>query len=98
VLGHRISGQVAADWGLVHRAVAASELASAAESLASELSQAPTVMIGLTKWLLNTGLSASLRDQLTQEAFAMELSSRSQDFREGLRAFAERRRPDFGGM
>jgi 2-(1,2-epoxy-1,2-dihydrophenyl)acetyl-CoA isomerase len=39
-----------------------------------------------------------LRDQLADEAFGMELSSRSADFREGLKAFAERRRPEFGGM
>jgi 2-(1,2-epoxy-1,2-dihydrophenyl)acetyl-CoA isomerase len=66
--------------------------------LASELAQGPTVMLGLTKWLVNTGLSATLRDQLADEAFGMELSSRSADFREGLKAFAERRRPEFGGM
>jgi 2-(1,2-epoxy-1,2-dihydrophenyl)acetyl-CoA isomerase len=98
VLGRRLDGRTAADWGLVHRAVPADQVAAEAEGLVSELAQGPTVMLGLTKWLINTGLSTGLRDQLSAEAFAMELSSRSQDFREGLHAFVERRTPDFGGM
>jgi 2-(1,2-epoxy-1,2-dihydrophenyl)acetyl-CoA isomerase len=98
MLGRRIDGRTAADWGLIHRAVPAEEVDAVAEELAREMAQGPTVMLGLTKWLINTGLSSTLRDQLAEEAFGMELSSRSQDFREGLRAFAERRQPDFGGM
>jgi 2-(1,2-epoxy-1,2-dihydrophenyl)acetyl-CoA isomerase len=51
----------------------------------------------LTKSLLNASYSQSLAQQLVDEAFAMELSSRSPDFREGLTAFAERREPRFEG-
>ena len=98
MLGRRIDGRTAAEWGLIHRAVPAEQVDAVAEELAQEMAQGPTVMLGLTKWLINTGLSSTLRDQLTEEAFSMELSSRSQDFREGLRAFTERRRPDFGGV
>jgi 2-(1,2-epoxy-1,2-dihydrophenyl)acetyl-CoA isomerase len=98
MLGHRVDGRTAAEWGLIHHAAPGPEVEGVAEELASELAQGPTVMLGLTKWLINTGLSSTLRDQLGEEAFSMELSSRSQDFREGLRAFAERRRPDFGGF
>jgi 2-(1,2-epoxy-1,2-dihydrophenyl)acetyl-CoA isomerase len=97
MLGRRIDGRTAAEWGLVHSAVPCAEVDPAAEEIAAEMAQGPTVMLGLTKWLINTGLSSTLRDHLTEEAFSMELSSRSQDFREGLRAFTERRRPDFGG-
>ena len=53
--------------------------------------------LGLTKWLLHAGRDASLDQQLRNEAFALELSSRSQDFREGLSAFRERRPPRFEG-
>jgi 2-(1,2-epoxy-1,2-dihydrophenyl)acetyl-CoA isomerase len=98
LLGRRLDGRTAADWGLVHSAVPAAEVGAQAEALATEIAHGPTVMLGLTKWLINTGLSTGLRDQLTEEGFAMELSSRSQDFREGMRAFVERRSPDFGGM
>jgi 2-(1,2-epoxy-1,2-dihydrophenyl)acetyl-CoA isomerase len=51
----------------------------------------------LTKWLLAQSPAASLEQQLANEAFAMELSSRSTDFREGLAAFKEKRPPNFEG-
>jgi 2-(1,2-epoxy-1,2-dihydrophenyl)acetyl-CoA isomerase len=46
---------------------------------------------------VHAGASASLDDHLRNEAFALELSSRSQDFREGMAAFVEKRPPHFEG-
>lgn len=98
MLGRRLDGRTAAEWGLVHRAAPDAGLDAAAEQLLTELASGPTVMLGLTKWLINTGLSKGLDEQLAAEGFAMELSSRSHDFREGLKAFAEHRSPEFDGM
>ena len=53
--------------------------------------------LGLTKWLLRSGQTAPLDAHLQDEALALELSSRSEDFREGLAAFKEKRDPDFRG-
>ena len=53
--------------------------------------------LGLTKALINAAAEASLVEQLTAESMALELSSRAEDFREGLRAFVERREPGFSG-
>jgi 2-(1,2-epoxy-1,2-dihydrophenyl)acetyl-CoA isomerase len=72
-------------------------LDAAVDELADKLANGPTVAIGLTKSLLNAGYSQALEQQLVGEAFAMELSSRSPDFREGLVAFTERRDPKFEG-
>jgi 2-(1,2-epoxy-1,2-dihydrophenyl)acetyl-CoA isomerase len=47
--------------------------------------------------LLHESASASIDQQLANEALALELSSRTDDFREGLAAFKEKRRPDFEG-
>jgi len=53
--------------------------------------------LGLTKWLLANSTDAPLEAQLRNEAFALELSSRSEDFREGLAAFRDKRKPEFEG-
>jgi 2-(1,2-epoxy-1,2-dihydrophenyl)acetyl-CoA isomerase len=97
LLGRQLSGTEAAEWGMAHAAVDDDKVNSAADDLADRLAEGPTVSIGLTKSLLNASYSQSLEQQLIDEAFAMELSSRSPDFREGLTAFAERREPRFEG-
>jgi 2-(1,2-epoxy-1,2-dihydrophenyl)acetyl-CoA isomerase len=55
------------------------------------------VALGLTKWLLLAGQSEPLDAHLQNEAFALELSARSEDFREGLAAFVDKRPPEFRG-
>jgi 2-(1,2-epoxy-1,2-dihydrophenyl)acetyl-CoA isomerase len=97
MLGRRISGAEAAEMGLIHRAVAADDVEAAAEALARELAAGPTVALGLTKWLIHSGSGLDIERHLSNEAFAMELSSRSPDFREGMAALRERRDPEFGG-
>jgi 2-(1,2-epoxy-1,2-dihydrophenyl)acetyl-CoA isomerase len=97
LLGRALSGAEAAEWGLVHRSVPAADLDRELGALAIEVVSGPTVALGLTKWLLHQGADASLEQQLANEAFALELSSRTEDFREGLAAFQERRDPRFEG-
>ena len=97
LLGRVVTGREAADWQMIHAAVDTSELTSAAEVLIEQLSGAPTVAVGLTKGLLASSSVASLEAQLQDEAFSLELSSRSEDFREGILAFSEKRDPIFRG-
>jgi 2-(1,2-epoxy-1,2-dihydrophenyl)acetyl-CoA isomerase len=97
LLGTAIDGATAVEWGLGHRAVPAAEVDAVAEALARRLAEGPTVALGLTKWLLHTSAEHTLDQHLHDEAFAMELSSRSEDFKEGLKAFVEKRDPGFTG-
>lgn len=97
VLGEALTGAEAAAIGLVHSSADASEVDTAADALAHQLAAGPTVSLGLTKWLMLVGQTTTLDDHLQNEALAMELSSRSEDFREGLKAFTERRSPEFKG-
>jgi 2-(1,2-epoxy-1,2-dihydrophenyl)acetyl-CoA isomerase len=97
LLGRTVSGAEAAAWGMIHAAFAPTDLDSGAEQLIATLATSPTVAIGLAKSLMNSGRTASLDDHLQAEAFSMEISSRSQDFKEGLSAFREKRPPEYGG-
>jgi 2-(1,2-epoxy-1,2-dihydrophenyl)acetyl-CoA isomerase len=97
LLGRQLTGQEAADWGLVHDAVRTVNVDAEVNLLVEQLVEGPTVALGLTKWLLHGSASSSLTDHLADEAFGLELSSRSEDFREGLAAFQEKRPPDFTG-
>jgi len=97
LLGRKLEGVDAAAWGAIHDAVAPAELDEAVNEIVTTLAEGPTVALGLTKWLLHEGAGASLDAQLRNEAFALELSSRSADFREGLAAFREKRPPRFEG-
>ncbi|HEU5301245.1 MAG TPA: enoyl-CoA hydratase-related protein [Acidimicrobiia bacterium] len=97
MLGREVSGEEAAAWAIVHAMVAAAEVDAAAATLARRLAHGPTVALGLTKWLVHEGAGLDLERHLANEAFAMELSSRSADFREGMQALRERRDPDFDG-
>jgi len=97
LLGRRLTGTEAAAWGLIHAAVPSPVVSEEAERLVSQLGAGPTVALGLTKWLLHRGEGRGLEDHLPDEAFALELSSRSEDFREGIAAFSEKRQPEFRG-
>ena len=97
MLGNVIDGRTAVEWGLGHRAVAAADVDAIAHDLAGQLASGPTVSLGLTKWMLHTSAEHTLDQHLRDEAFAMELSSRSEDFREGLQAFVDKRDAKFTG-
>lgn len=98
LLGRKLSGAEAASWGIIHRAVPDGELDSAAAALVAQLAGAATVAVGLTKHCIHRALESGLVEAMQNEAFALELSSRTADFKEGLLAFKERRPARFTGQ
>lgn len=97
MLGRKIDGRTAAEWGLVHRAVPADQVDAETATLLEELSGAATVAVGLAKLLIHRASSQELSQHLIDEAFSMELSSRSEDFKEASRAGRAKRPPAFEG-
>jgi 2-(1,2-epoxy-1,2-dihydrophenyl)acetyl-CoA isomerase len=98
LLGRKLSGAEAAAWGIIHRAVPDGELETATAGLVEQLAGAATVAVGLTKRCIHRALETGLGEAMQNEAFALELSSRTADFKEGLLAFKERRPARFTGQ
>ena len=83
--------------GLVNRLVPRAELQAALEEWAGRLATAPTMAIGVAKWLTNRALDVDRATALHDEAMAQELITNTVDSTEGVASFVERRPPEFKG-
>jgi len=97
LLGERISARQAEDWGLIWKCVADEELASTAQQMARHLASQPTRGLGLIKRAMLASSDNSLDDQLDLERDLQRLAGRSEDYREGVGAFVNKREPEFKG-
>jgi 2-(1,2-epoxy-1,2-dihydrophenyl)acetyl-CoA isomerase len=95
--GDKLSARDAEALGLVNRAVPIEALVSETEALAGRLASGPTMAIGLAKLQLNRSLDSDRASLFLEEAMAQEINSRTEDAREGVAAFIERRAPQFKG-
>ncbi len=92
-----LSAREALEWGLVTRVVPDAELGTAVEALARELAQGPTRAIGAAKVLFQQSTHESLETQMELESQAIAAAGHTDDFREGVTAFAAKRTPTFRG-
>jgi enoyl-CoA hydratase/carnithine racemase len=92
-----VDGTEAERIGLANRVAPAAELDAATGLLVGELLACAPVAVGLAKGIIGAAALPALADTLEQEVTAQELCATSDDFREGVRAFAERRPPEFNG-
>jgi 2-(1,2-epoxy-1,2-dihydrophenyl)acetyl-CoA isomerase len=92
-----LTAKEALEWGLVTRVVPDGELAGAAAALARELAQGPTRAFGGAKLLFHRSTHESLETQMELESQAIAASGHTEDFREGVTAFASKRTPTFRG-
>ncbi len=93
--GRDVTAAEAASLGFVNRVVPAAELMTAARDLASEVARGPAVAIALTKAALNMSSTASLSDMIELETLAQAVAASTPEHKEGLAAFAGRRKPNF---
>jgi 2-(1,2-epoxy-1,2-dihydrophenyl)acetyl-CoA isomerase len=83
--------------GFVNRVVKTEELVAARDEYLGKLKKAPTVAIGLAKELLHNSSQNQFQTQLDLESKAISIAAKTEDFEEGVKAFLEKRKPDFKG-
>jgi 2-(1,2-epoxy-1,2-dihydrophenyl)acetyl-CoA isomerase len=96
-MGTKVSAAQALSWGMVNRVVPEAELDTAVDEVAAYYAAAPTKAIALMKKMLNKSFHSDLETMLEYEAYCQEIASNSTDYREGVKAFNEKRKPEFRG-
>jgi 2-(1,2-epoxy-1,2-dihydrophenyl)acetyl-CoA isomerase len=97
MLGDKVGASEAENMGMIYKAVLDEEFASTVEHITTKLAAMPTYGLGLTKRALNLSLSNELGQQLDVEEELQNKAGQSHDYKEGVNAFLEKRKPNFTG-
>ncbi|MDC8003300.1 2-(1,2-epoxy-1,2-dihydrophenyl)acetyl-CoA isomerase PaaG [Aureisphaera galaxeae] len=97
MLGDKVSASEAEQLGMVYKVLSLEEFADGVSQLANTLAQMPTKALGMTKELMNASMTNDLQSQLHMESKYQIEAAQSDDYREGVAAFVEKRKPNFTG-
>jgi 2-(1,2-epoxy-1,2-dihydrophenyl)acetyl-CoA isomerase len=97
MLGEKISGEQAEEWGLVYKCVADADLLTEARALAEKLANGPTVAYAQMKRNIATALDQNVQMVMLAEAEAQRIAGASKDAMEGGMAFLQKRKAEFKG-
>ena len=97
LLGEKLSAEDALKWGLVWDVVEDNRLMEAAETIAKKMGNGPTVGLNLIRRLLDASEDNNLDAQLELEARSQSAAGGTADFKEGVKAFLEKRPAEFSG-
>ena len=95
--GEPLSAQQAADWGLIWKCVDDSELDATVDGLAEKLAAMPPLGLAAIKRMIRTSWDRSLDEELDLQRDEMRRLGFTEDYREGVAAFLEKRKPTFTG-
>ncbi len=95
--GDKLNAEDALAWGLISQYCNDDELQAKGMEMATRLAAMPTIGLGLTKRLLNSSFTNSYSEQLEEEGNLQIIAAATDDYREGVNAFLEKRKPVFTG-
>ena len=93
--GKTISARKAFEWGIVSGVVAHDNLSTESRALAQYFAQGPGIAFGRSKRLIEQANTKSLEDQLEEERHSMMTTVKSDDFKEGLQSFIDKKKAKF---
>jgi 2-(1,2-epoxy-1,2-dihydrophenyl)acetyl-CoA isomerase len=95
--GEPLPAEKAAEWGLIWKAVDDDALDAEVDAIANKLASLPPLGLAATKEMIRSSWQYSLDEELERQAGAMRRLGFTQDYREGVAAFLEKRQPKFTG-
>ncbi|WP_104734601.1 enoyl-CoA hydratase-related protein [Hanstruepera ponticola] len=97
MLGDKISAEEAERLGMIYKMIPLENFEDEVSKLALKLANMPTKALGMIKELFNQSMTNSLEEQLALESKLQIEAAQSEDYREGVAAFVEKRKPTFKG-
>lgn len=97
ITGDKVTAEQAIQFGMAYKMFDDNELIAQVITSAENMAKMPTAAIGLTKRLLNASANNTLEKQLDMEKDLQVISASSYDYKEGVTAFLEKRKPEFKG-
>ncbi|MBL7857778.1 MAG: enoyl-CoA hydratase/isomerase family protein [Cyclobacteriaceae bacterium] len=96
-MGTRLDAREAFQLGLINKVVPPDQLDAAIKVYTDYFASAPTKSVGLIKKMLQKSATSTLDEMLEYEAYCQEIAGKTHDYQEGVKAFLEKRKPEFLG-
>lgn len=97
MMGDKVSASEAQSMGMIYKVFSLEEFSEGVRTIAHTLGNMPTRGLAYTKQLLNVTFDNSFEEQLAREAHFQQRAGQTADYKEGVSAFIEKRKPEFKG-